>query len=48
MYPCEWPEASYPEMNAALLSLHHAGYIFYGANSITINEKLFESVSVAV
>jgi hypothetical protein len=47
-YPCDWPQASYPEMNAALLSLHHAGYIFYGANSVTINEKLFESVSVAV
>lgn len=47
-YPCKWPEASYPEMNAALLSLHHAGYIFYGANSVTINEKLFESVSAAV
>ena len=46
-YPCEWPNASYVEMNTALLALHHAGYIFYGANSVTINKTLLESVNVA-
>jgi hypothetical protein len=47
-YPCSWPSASYNEMNKALLSLHHAGYIFYGANSVTINETLLEPVGAAV
>lgn len=41
-HPWEWPEANYTEMNSALLSLHHNGYIIYGANSITLKPKLLE------
>ena len=48
VYPGKWPDVSYSEMNAALLALHHAGYIFYGANSVTINAKLLEPMSASV
>lgn len=40
--PWQWPEANYVEMNKALLSLHHNGYIVYGANSIVLKPKLLE------
>lgn len=40
--PGQWPEASYVDMNTALLSLHHNGYIVYGANTITLKQKLLE------
>lgn len=48
VYPREWPHASYTEMNAALLALHHAGYIFYGANSVTINKTILDPMSAPV
>ena len=37
-----WPKANYAEMNRALLSLHHNGYIVYCANTITLKQKLSE------
>jgi hypothetical protein len=40
--PWQWPDADYREMNAALLSLHHNGYIVYGANTVTLLQKLAE------
>jgi hypothetical protein len=40
VHPAKWPEAPYTEINAALLSLHHAGFIVYGANTITLNDTL--------
>ena len=40
--PGQWPEANYAEMNSALLSLHHNGYIVYGANTITLKQKLLD------
>jgi hypothetical protein len=44
-YSGNWPKASYEEMNSALLALHHAGYIVYGASAITLKERLFEEAS---
>lgn len=37
LYPAQWPEASYDEINAALLFLHHMGFIIYGANVVKLN-----------
>jgi hypothetical protein len=36
--PAPSPKASYQDMNTALLSLHHAGYIVYGTNIIKLTE----------
>jgi hypothetical protein len=40
LQPASWPEGTYAELNSALLSLHHNGYIVYGANTITLKQKL--------
>ena len=41
-YSANWPQASYAEIDAALLMLHHAGYILYGANTITLKDSLLK------
>ena len=41
-YSANWPQATYQEIDAALLALHHAGYIIYGANTITLKDTLLE------
>ncbi len=38
--PGDWPAPSFEQINSALLALHHAGLIMYGANSIRLNEAL--------
>lgn len=38
--PAPWLKTSYQDMNAALLSLHHAGYIVYGANIVKLTDKV--------
>jgi hypothetical protein len=42
LQPAMWPDGNYAELNSALLSLHHNGYIVYGANTITLKPKLAE------
>lgn len=42
-HAAKWPAAPFAEMNAALLALHHAGFIKYSANTITLTDKLLQS-----
>jgi hypothetical protein len=39
----EWPVVSYELMNAALLILHHAGLINYGANTVRLSDGLVQT-----
>lgn len=39
----EWPVVSYELMNSALLILHHAGLINYGANTVRLSEGLMQT-----
>ena len=39
----EWPTVSYELMNSALLILHHAGLIGYGANTVRLNDGLMQT-----
>jgi hypothetical protein len=39
----EWPSVSYELMNAALLRLHHAGLIGYGANTVQLKDGLLQT-----
>lgn len=39
----DWPAVSYELMNAALLILHHAGLIGYGANTVRLNDGLMQT-----
>jgi len=39
----EWPVVPYELMNAALLILHHAGLINYGANTVQLNDSLIQT-----
>jgi hypothetical protein len=39
----EWPAVSYELMNSALLILHHAGLIGYGANTVVLNDGLVQT-----
>jgi hypothetical protein len=45
--PANWPDESFEDMNTAFLSLHHAGYIVYGANTIKLKDKLKNAPSGA-
>src|SRR5688572_14113125 len=42
LYLANWPQASCDEIDAALLSLHHAGYIVYGSNTVTLKDTLLD------
>ena len=39
-YSAKWPQATYDEIDAALLLLHHADFILYGSNTITLKDTL--------
>jgi NAD(P)-dependent dehydrogenase (short-subunit alcohol dehydrogenase family) len=43
----EWPEVSYELMNSALLILHHAGLINYGANTVRLSDSLIQTGKLA-
>lgn len=46
--PAQWSDASFADMNTALLSLPHNGYIVYGANRITLKQKLLHIEHVGI
>ena len=43
----EWPVVSYELMNSALLILHHAGLISYGANTVRLSDGLMQTGKLA-
>lgn len=43
----EWPVVSYELMNSALLILHHAGLIKYGANTVRLSDRLLQTGTLA-
>lgn len=43
----QWPVVSYELMNSALLILHHAGVISYGANTVKLMDRLVYSPPVS-
>ena len=43
----KWPAVPYELMNAALLMLHHAGLINYGANTVRLSDSLIQTGKLA-